>query len=246
MPDALSDYITWCRVERGLSAGTIGAYSRELRSLHERCGRLASLTTADLRSWLQSLEGAPATVARRVAALRSFYGWLVRTAQRKDDPSAQLDRPKVRAGLPRPVEDLDGVLRHLDPTFQAIAIFLAETGLRISEAVSVRSNTPAPQQLLVLGKGGKERLLPLTDLARAALDELGGSVPASARTVQRRFREAGITPHRLRHTLGCELAASGADLGEIQDLLGHASPATTRVYAAYGLDRLRRAQDRRR
>lgn len=246
MPSALDRYVIWCRVERGLSPGTIAAYVRELSSLQERCGELQLLDAAELRSWIQDRAGAASTVARRVAALCSFYGWLVRTEQRTDDPSKLLDRPHVRPGLPRPVEDLDGVLRHLDPTFQAIAIFLAETGLRISEACALQCRPPVPDQMLVLGKGAKERLVPLTDLARAALDELGGSLPASSRTIQRRFREAGITPHRLRHTLGCELAASGADLGEIQDLLGHASPATTRVYAAYGMARLRAAQDRRR
>lgn len=70
-------------------------------------------------------------------------------------------------------------------------------------------------------------------------------MPYSARTIQRHFRAAGFTPHRLRHTFGCSLAEAGADLGEIQDLMGHSSPATTRIYTAYSLGRLRRALDRR-
>jgi site-specific recombinase XerC len=239
--DVLEDWRRWCEVSRGLSAGTIAAYAREVRALDNP----VTAGPNELRAELHRRGGAPATVARRIAAWRSFYGWLVRTDQRTDDPTDHLDRPKVRPGLPRPVEDLDAVLDLLHPTDQAIAVFLAETGLRISEACGVSATPPVPDQLLVHGKGDKDRLLPLTDLARAALDELGGRLPASARTIQRRFREVGISPHRLRHHLGCELAASGADLGEIQDILGHASPATTRVYAAYGLDRLRKAQGRR-
>lgn len=127
-----------------------------------------------------------------------------------------------------------------------MAVLLVETGLRISEAMRLEVAVPAPEQIIVFGKGSKERLMPLTERARTALDAMGGSISCSARTIQRRFQAAGFTPHRLRHTFGTSLAESGADLGEIQDLLGHASPATSRVYAQYSLGRLRRALERRR
>lgn len=239
----LEQWEQWARAERGLAPRTIEAYLQVLRSLELD---LDEATPHELRAWLVDRAGSPSTFGRRLASLRSYLAWSVRVGRRKDDPSSTIERPRVHAGLPRPVADLGEVLGRLDPTTRAIAIFLAETGLRISEAAAVDVGSEAPAELLVHGKGGRERILPLTDLARTALDELGGRLPLSVRTIQRRLSAVGITPHRLRHTLGTELAASGADLGEIQDLLGHRSPTTSRVYAAYATDRLRAALDRRR
>jgi integrase len=138
-------------------------------------------------------------------------GLLRRSGGRSDDPSLDLDRPKLRRGLPRPVAGLPAVMGRLDPETHAIAVFLVETGLRISEGCSVFVRPPAPPELTVLGKGSKERIVPLTAQARAALDALGGAIPVSARTVQRRFRALGFSPHRLRYTLATELARSDVD-----------------------------------
>lgn len=241
----LERWLEWARVERGLLPNTLAAYGRELRAL-SAFGDPVTMTAEGLSAYLASAGGKPATVGKRVAALRSFYRFLQRQGARVDDPSAGLDRPKVRKGLPRPVDDRDARLARLDPTARRVAVLLLETGLRISEACSIDVEPPAPLELVVRGKGAKERLVPLTDVARAAIDELGGHVPLSVRSIQRRFRVVGFTPHRLRHTFGCDLAEADADLGEIQDLLGHASPATTRIYARYSVDRLRRALERRR
>lgn len=239
-------YLTWLRVERGLLEGTVRAYARELCALATVVGQPEDVDAESLRSYIHERGGAPATVARRLAALKSFYSYLVRTGVRIDDPTEALSRPKVRRGLPRPIEDADLVLSKLDPQTRQIAVFLRETGLRISEACSVSVTVPVPDVLCIRGKGDRERLVLLSSDARVALEELGGRMPVGTRTIQRRFRQAGFTPHRLRHTFGTELAASGADLGEIQELLGHASPATSRVYARYDLGRLRAAHERRR
>ncbi len=242
----LARYLLWLLVERGLLSSTIKAYERELKALAAGTeGSLEQLDSAGIRDHLHKLGGASASVARRLATYKSFYGYLVRSGVRADDPTLPLDRPKVRRGLPRPLDDPDAAFSSLDEESRLIATFLRETGLRISEACSVRCTVPVPDVLLVVGKGQKERLVPLTQAARSALDGLGGSMPVGKRAIQRRFEKAGFTPHRLRHTFGCELAASDADLGVIQDLLGHASPATTRVYTQYSLNRLRTALDRR-
>lgn len=238
----LAAYERWGRVERGLSQATLRIYLRDLRTLGPDP---EGLETENLRAWLHARGGGASTVARRLCALRSFYRFLVRTGVRPDDPSQGLDRPKVRPGLPKPVSGLEGKLKGLDPEFTAIAVLLVETGLRIAEAKSLEIPLPVPEQILVLGKGGKERIIPLTAAAQAALTFLQGHISPSVRTIQRRFRAQNFTPHRLRHTLATDLIASGADLGEVQDILGHASPATTRVYASYRTDRLRRALERR-
>jgi integrase len=160
--------------------------------------------------------------------------------------AASACRDAASAGpAPPSIEDRGNTFARLDPEFHLIATVLVETGLRVSEACGLMVDVPAPEQIVVRGKGAKERIVLLTPAARAALDELGGRIPYRPRTIQRRFRLAGFTPHRLRHTLACDLAASGADLGEIQEILGHSSPATTRIYAAYGTARLRRALERR-
>ena len=242
----LSAYLRWARVERGLSPATIEAYTRELHTLASGSERLHELQTDDLRAVLHARGGAPSTVARRLAAWRSYYGWLVRTGQRDDDPTRGIDRPRVRRGIPRPVEDLDALLGRLDPVMQAVVVFLAETGLRVSEACSVSERLPAPETITVLGKGGKERHVPLSDLARAALDELGGHIPLAKRTVQRRLQLAGSKAHALRHTFASDLAEDDVDISVIQKLLGHASPATTLIYAEVSQRRMRAAIDRRR
>jgi integrase/recombinase XerD len=238
-------WLQWLNVERGLLASTVSGYQRELRQLEQAKGSLEDLSTDDLRDHLLSAGGSASTVAGRIAAFRSFYGFLVRCSYRTDDPTARLDRPKVRRGLPKPLQNRSEAFARLEPEYQLIATVLCETGLRISEGVALQVSVPAPEQVVVCGKGSKERIVLLTDAARSALDSLGGSLKYQVRTIQRRFKQAGFTPHQCRHTLACDLAASGADLGEIQEILGHSSPATTRVYAAYGTDRLRAALDRR-
>jgi integrase/recombinase XerD len=243
----LSRYLAWARTEKGLAPLTLQAYGRELERLASSgYGRLEDLETEDLRAYVQSRGGRPSTVARRVAALRSYYSqFLVRTGARGDDPTGRLDRPRVHRGLPRPVDEPAAALARLNGKLRPIAVLMHETGLRLSEALALDVEMPPPMLLRVLGKGGRERLIPLSGLARDALEELGGQIPLSRRTIQRAFRAAGFTPHRLRHSFATELIESGADIGDVQQLLGHASVATTQVYAKFSTERLRRAIERR-
>jgi integrase/recombinase XerD len=243
----IPDWFAWAAIERGLSPGTLRKYRATLHRLEAFAAEpISQLKAPALRAFMQHRPGSPSTQTGRLAALRSFYGWLVRSDQREDDPTTKLDRPKVRRTLPRPVAELARKLQKLEPAFKAAALFLAETGLRISEACSLDVPLPVPTELIVLGKGRKERLIPLTDLARASLEALDGRMPASARTIERHFRRAGFTPHQLRHTIATEMAKAGADVTVIQDLLGHASPATTRIYFNNDVSRIREGLDRRR
>lgn len=246
LTQASAAWISWLQVERGLLDSTILGYRREMRQLWQAHGAdVPLLVTEQLREYVRARAGKPSTVAGRIAAFRSFYGFQVRAGYRIDDPTVALDRPKQRKGLPKPVLNREAVFARLDPEFRLIATVLVETGLRISEACALRVDVPAPEQIIVCGKGAKERIVLLTATARAALDELGGHLHYLPRTIQRHFKAAGMTPHRLRHTLACDLAASGADIAVISKILGHANPSVTMVYAAYGTDRLRAALDQR-
>jgi site-specific recombinase XerD len=116
--------------------------------------------------------------------------------------------------------------------------------LRISEACAVECGVPVPDALRVKGKGSRDRVVPLTEMARTALTALGGRIAYRPRTIQRHFAAVGFHPHALRHTFASQLADHEVDLSVIQDLLGHASPATTRVYQANSPERLRRGLEK--
>ncbi len=241
----VQDWLTWLRVERGASGATMTAYRRELQLLVDEFGerRLPRLDVEDLRAVLHVGDYSASTIGRRIAAWASFYRWLVKTDRRRDDPTAKLDRPKVARGLPRPVDDFDRRAERLEPPFEAIAVLLVETGLRISEAcaLDLDVDTEPVTSLRVTGKGSRDRIIPLSDAAQHALWQLGGRISERPRTIQRHLALVGLHPHALRHTFATRLADRNIDLSVIQDLLGHASPATTRVYQRNSPERLRRA-----
>jgi integrase len=176
--EAMIAWESWARIERGFLPTTIQGYRRDLQRLaaHARMP-LEALDADQLRAWVTDAGGSPGTVARHVSSLRSFYGFLVRAGYRIDDPTQKLSRPKVRHGLPKPIKDVLGRISVLDRPARLIAILMHETGLRISEACSLAVEVPVADTLLVLGKGAKERLIPLSDRARKAINALGGSVP---------------------------------------------------------------------
>lgn len=227
---------------RGMRPATVKAYVRDARSYIVWSLRTPHRDAVQhLRDWVYGARIAPSTACRRLAAVKAL-------CQYRDviDLTAGVHRPRRRRGKPRPIPDVETKLRAMDPTLRAVATFLLETGLRISEACSVRYLATLPDaELLITGKGGKQRWIPLTNKAVTALHAMGGAIPWSARTVQRKLAAHGLTPHLFRHTFACQLIEAGADLGDVQELLGHSSPDTTRGYAAYGKDRLRAAAERR-
>lgn len=240
-PDDLPTFGRYLTIERSLSPATLVAYTAEVRSFLAHFDRpMKQARTEHVRAWVLKKGGAPSTVVVRLAALKSYCKFL-----RIPNVTEDIDRPKRAKLLPRPIPNREIVLARLEPSFRAVAVFLLETGLRISEACSVSVDLPVPDDLNVVGKGSKERIVPLNDAAKEALAFLGGSIPFKVRAIQASFRAAGFKAHACRHTFGCDLAESGADLGEVQDLLGHASPATTRGYMAYSKARLRAAVERK-
>src|SRR3954451_11341245 len=270
------------RVAHGDSPHTVRALRGDLDEL---CGflRRQGLTPETcegepLRRWQARLAArrlAPATVARHLSSARALFADLVRRGERPADPSLGLVGPRRRRRLPDPVtaEDctqlLDGDwnddVRSLRD--RAVLELLYGCGLRASEvcALELDSYDPVAGRLRVIGKGDRERLIPVGEPAREALDAwLSSGRPRFAssseallvsvrgrplspsdvrRTLERRGRIAGVSarsPHALRHAYATHLLEGGAGLREIQELLGHASAATTQVYAHVAVPHLRR------
>jgi site-specific recombinase XerD len=261
------------RVAHGDSSHTLRALRGDLDELcdflaqqgmvPETCG------SEPLRRWQARLAArrlAPATIARRLSSARALFGDLVRRGERADDPSLVLVGPRRRRRLPDPVTASDCTLL-LDGDWnddvrslrdRAVLELLYGCGLRASEVcgLELSSYDPAAGRLRVIGKGDRERMIPVGEPAREALDGWlrsgrPGVARASAalllsvrgrplspsdvrRTLERRARIAGVSarsPHALRHAYATHLLEGGAGLREIQELLGHASAATTQIYA---------------
>ena len=222
---------------------------------------------------LQRLAGqwetlAASTVARKSSALRGFYGFLMAEGFRDDDPSAALPRPALRRPLPKILShaEVDGIFALLaertaaehpsaaDLRLSALIELLYGSGLRASELVSLPRRAFAGNNpfLILRGKGGRERLVPISDRARAAVDVWMAHVPKDSlwlfpsgkshlspirpyQMVKQLAAAAGIapervSPHVLRHAFATHLLEGGADLRALQTMLGHADIATTQIY----------------
>jgi integrase/recombinase XerD len=262
-------FLEMMAAEAGAARNTLLAYERDLRGASELLeGRLAAATPDDLRDLAEAwLPLARATVARKAAALRRFFAFLHDEKLRGDDPSAALPRPSAARPLPKILDHraVNALFAELDRRREegatpaalrltALVELLYGSGLRATELVSLPRHAVRPDQpfLILRGKGGKERLVPISDRARAAVAEHAALVPRdslwlfpSGKAHLSRVRlyqmlkelaaAAGIppervSPHVLRHAFATHLLEGGADLRALQLLLGHADIATTQIY----------------
>lgn len=280
-------FLEMLSAERGAARNTLDAYERDLKDfdgfLTSRGRALDAATTRDIRDYLEGLteQGLSAsTAARRLSALRQFHGFLFAEGVRKDDPCGSIEGPRRARPLPKTlsVEEVDALLaaaqRAEDGRTQEEAVLaykrarlvclmevLYATGLRVSELVGLPLTAVRGEErfLAVSGKGGRERLVPLSETARAAIDaylplrtmRLGDHVspwlfPSRGRQghlTRHRFAQllkdlaisAGldptrVSPHTLRHAFASHLLANGADLRAVQQMLGHADISTTQIY----------------
>lgn len=291
--EALAAFEQHLLVEKGRSANTARAYLGDLRSLlahldEQGVAGLADVRLADLRSWLaaQGDAGATrATVSRRAAAARTFFRWAVRTGRLPQDPSVRLVAPGRDKHLPGVLRQRQaGELMELaavasddaDPVAvrdRAAIELLYASGMRVGEltGLDVDDMDLSVGTARVLGKGGKERIVPFGAPAaeavgawlRTARPQLvtAESGPAlflgrrGRRVDQRQVRAAlqrllehlpdapHLGPHGLRHSAATHLLEGGADLRTVQELLGHSSLATTQIYTHVSVDRLRAAYE---
>ena len=261
-------FLDMMAAEAGASRHTLAAYRSDLERAADALGTPLGTVGADAVGRLGGLwrELAPATVARRAAALRRFFGFLVDEGLRKDDPSSALPRPRLERPLPR-ILDADEVARMFEQAEDratsgessavrnlALLELLYGSGLRASELVTLpRGALRKGQPFLILrGKGGKERLVPISSRAETAVEQWlehvagasawlfpGGKAHLSRvrlfQIVRQMAADAGISPERisphvLRHAFATHLLSGGADLRVLQSLLGHADIATTQIY----------------
>jgi integrase/recombinase XerD len=261
-------FLEMLAAEAGAARNTLLAYGRDLQGASELLGgRLAEAGAQELQrlagEWMALKR---ASVARKSAALRRFFGFLHAEGHRRDDPSPALPRPGSERGLPRVLSHADIAAlfaeierrRGLGETgslrLAALIELLYGSGLRASELVSLPRHALARDRpfLILSGKGGRERLVPISDRARAAVAEWSGQVPNDAlwlfpsgkghlsrvrlfQLVRELAGAAGIpperiSPHVLRHAFATHLLEGGADLRAVQMLLGHADIATTQIY----------------
>jgi integrase/recombinase XerD len=259
-------FLDMMAAEAGASRHTLAAYRNDLERAGEAIPSLGSASAEDLgRLGTRWAELSSATVARRSAALRRFYGFLVDDGLRGDDPSAALPRPRLERPLPRILDEAE-VARMFEAaedrakSGEAMALrnlalleLLYGSGLRASELVSLpRGAVREGQPFLILrGKGSKERLVPISSRADAAVNAWTECAPDGPwlfpsgkkhlsrvrlfQIVREMTADAGISPdrvspHVLRHAFATHLLSGGADLRVLQSLLGHADIATTQIY----------------
>lgn len=289
LPLEIEEYLTWLRLERGRARSTVEAYRRDLRvwaeHLHHLGRAVADVTEDDLVRWVGDLgdQGlAPSTRKRRIVAARNLHRYLAEEGHVAADVGADVAPPPVARGLPKALTEaeVDALLSRVvgdDPVARrdrAILETLYGTGVRISELVSMSLQDLDLHDgfVRVVGKGDKERVVPVLGAAADALgawltvDGRGAMIPARWRrrddeqavflnqrggrlgrqgtwlVVKAHAADAGLgdrlTPHVLRHSCATHLLDHGADIRAVQELLGHASIATTQVYTKISTERL--------
>jgi integrase/recombinase XerD len=272
-------FLEMLAAERGAARNTFAAYDNDLRDAAAFATRhgttLATQDTRTLRAYLARLADAglsARTAARRLSALRQFHKFLVREGVRADDPTETLDSPRLPQSLPKYLSEseVDALLAaaELRPEAQAVRMraaleILYATGLRVSELLALPRTALAgdAELLLIRGKGGRERVVPLSDAAREASQPLlaargkwlfpgrdgkkaltrqGFALGLKQVALDAGLDPARVSPHVLRHSFASHMLARGADLRSLQLLLGHADIATTQIYTHVLAERLQK------
>jgi len=285
----VADYLDHLRVERALSPNTLEAYGRDLVRLEAHAARrrrdVVALDQADLADFMGTLRSqglAARSVARAVHAIHGLYRFAVREGRREDDPMENLKAPRAFKALPRYLTgpQVEALLAAPDTKTplglrdRAMLEVLYATGLRVSELIGLRISDLDMQVGIVtcFGKGSKERLVPLGEIALAwvrrylaearcfmtgprsgpvlFLSQRGGRFSRMGvwGIVRRHAVTAGVertlTPHVLRHSFATHLLEGGADLRAVQAMLGHADISTTQIYTHVTRERLRQVYDK--
>jgi integrase/recombinase XerC len=283
--DPVPAFLQYLAAERGASPHTLRSYAADLAELSQflRSVKVVQVAEADARAlraylaWLHGRGLAKSSIARKLAAVRSCFRFLARRGHVETNPARQVASPRLPRRLPSflpkdeskdlldaPVEDSAAGRRD-----RALLELLYASGLRVAECcgLDLEDLDRRHGTVRVLGKGGKERVVPVGDAALAALDDYlererlgakggplfrnprGGrlSTRSARNVVRRRARAAGIarrvTPHTLRHTFATHLLGEGADLRLIQELLGHSRLSTTQRYTHVSPEQLMKVYD---
>ena len=279
-PDPLIEgFLQAISATRAAAANTLSAYRHDLfdcqTGLEIQSKTLVNCDIHDLRGvilWWHRRDLKPRSVARRLSALRQFMAWAVEDGFRQDNPTTWLDNPSLPASVPKSLSESEIIqllnkatmLEPKSASLQALAMLeiLYATGLRVSELISLRvaQFRRNPQTIVVTGKGGRERMVPLGETARVAAvrwiecrDAITPFLQSdymfptrsgdqmSRHQFARLLKKLAVTadidvdrvsPHRLRHSFATHMLNRGADLRSLQSLLGHADISTTQIYTA--------------
>ncbi len=265
----LSDYSYYLKIERAMSPNTVTSYSTDIREFFDATTALpAEVTTQDIIDYLAAKDKlSKRSQARLLSSLRSFFDWLVAEGERKDNPCETVDSPKLGRYLPEvlSVDEVTSIMESVDLSSwngkrdRAILEVLYGCGLRVSEAVNLKISHVYLEEgfVQVVGKGNKERLVPIGEIAVDAIRCYLGARPDPAEPkyddilflnrfgkslsrvamfnmVKKQAMIAGIrkeiSPHTFRHSFATHLIENGADLRVVQEMLGHESILTTERY----------------
>lgn len=285
----LEAFLEMLAAEKGHAANSLEAYSRDVTHFLDAQTVTAHQATArDIRQYLQTLEQqgfAARTAARRLSALKQFFLFLFQEGHRSDNPAQGIEGPRQARPLPDVLmeQEVDRLLdtardrtvaQPEDPKaarLHAVVETFYATGLRVSELIALKRRAVAAGRDLIhlVGKGGRERLVPLSPLARRAIghyldirSQMSGPVAANpylfhgscadASLTRQRVGQllkdlavaagvspAKVSPHKLRHAFATHLLAGGADLRSLQQMLGHADISTTQIYTHILDERMR-------
>lgn len=266
----LRDFSYYLKVERGLSPNTASAYCRDVRAFLEHCPvRAADVRSRHVSDYFAGISGrlSRRSQARAMSSLRMFFDWLVVETERGDNPCDALDSPKLGRYLPSvlSVQEVEAIMDSVDlasptgPRDRAMLELLYGCGLRVSELCSLHLSDMFLDEgyVRVIGKGDKQRLVPLGEVAAGCFRLYLGSrsEPASPsyadmafltlkgapisrvsvfKMVKKQALAAGvdkeISPHTFRHSFATHMIENGADLRVVQEMLGHESILTTEIY----------------
>ncbi|MDM5199593.1 site-specific tyrosine recombinase XerD [Fictibacillus enclensis] len=286
MKDHVQDFIHYLIVERGLSKNTVDSYRRDLEQYAlymekvERIDAIGKIQRANIVGYLLHLKEngkAATTIARNIASIRSFHQYLLREKISDADPSVHIETPKTERKLPKvlSLKEVEALLDVSDSYHpfgmrdKAMLELLYATGIRVTELVSLdQSDVHLSMGFLrCLGKGNKERIIPLGKMAASAIQVyLESGRPALQKgksgnalflnhhgnrlsrqgfwkilkhLAQKANIEKELTPHTLRHSFATHLLENGADLRAVQEMLGHADISTTQIYTHVSKTRLK-------
>ena len=265
----LSDYSYYLRIERAMSPNTVEAYTSDIEAFFDRVGiEPAQVSSKDILDYLTASDRlSKRSQSRLLSSMRSFFDWLVLEGDRKDNPCDAVDSPKLGRYLPEvlSVEEVSAIIGSVDISTwngkrdRAILEVLYGCGLRVSEAAGLKISQLFMDEgfVRIVGKGNKERLVPMGEMAVEAIKEYLASRPDPAapqyddilflnrfgktisrvtlfNMVKRQAIAAGvakeISPHTFRHSFATHLIENGADLRVVQEMLGHESILTTEIY----------------
>jgi integrase/recombinase XerD len=285
--ELLQNFLNYLAVEKGLARNTLESYERDLRKYFKFMisKEPDAITRSDVVSFMSQLssEGmSTPSAARCLAAIRGFHKYLMTDEHASADPTVNIDTPRGWKRLPKSLsrDDVDSLLRQPDPATliglrdKAMLELLYATGLRVSELVGLMLNDVNLERgyLVVIGKGSKERAVPMGEVAMAALSKYLNTGRAALlkgvntdtlfissrhkgitrqmfwERIKQYARKAGInrniSPHTLRHSFATHLLDNGADLRAVQAMLGHSDISTTQIYTQVSRERLKKVHEK--